>query len=245
MKSIIDPLPTIQTEQELESLFSPAWSEQHYSWYKDIDGEYNYTSYLTLNLLTKNCSTINKVIGKTDHQLQINRYHENADAFIENDKYASENGSWFGIEACRHRNRPILAISYKKAIMNKDKKIAGVLGYILNFIEADKIKTLVNKLDLNMELFNYEKNTSVKLLTTDNLINLTRREAECLYYTLRGKTAKSIALILNISPKTVEFHIEQLKNKFEVMNKSQLMDKAIELGYGDVLPVSFITNKQI
>lgn len=62
-------------------------------------------------------------------------------------------------------------------------------------------------------------------------MSLTNRESQVLYYTLRGKTAKSIARVLNVSTKAAEFHIANLKKKFGCSNKSQLIERAIDDGY--------------
>lgn len=65
-------------------------------------------------------------------------------------------------------------------------------------------------------------------------IKLTARESECLFYLLRGKTAKKIATILGISHRTVETYVDYLKIKFQALNKSELIEKAIEKGYFNI-----------
>jgi len=55
-----------------------------------------------------------------------------------------------------------------------------------------------------------------------NLEYLTRREIECLKWYLRGKTAPEIAIILNLSPRTIEGYINSIKNKTQCFNRSQL-----------------------
>lgn len=57
---------------------------------------------------------------------------------------------------------------------------------------------------------------------------LTKREAECLYYLVRAKTAKEIALLLNISPRTVESYIDTLKMKLECNSKIDLVLRSQE-----------------
>lgn len=66
--------------------------------------------------------------------------------------------------------------------------------------------------------------------------NLTNRESECLFLILRGKTTKDIAKFLEVSPRTVETHIDHIKIKLGVCSKSEIIHKAIELGLVDVIP---------
>lgn len=56
--------------------------------------------------------------------------------------------------------------------------------------------------------------------------SLSRREKECLGYLMRGKTMREIALTLNLSVRTIEAYIENLKNKFGVTRKSELLELA-------------------
>lgn len=60
---------------------------------------------------------------------------------------------------------------------------------------------------------------------------LTKREAECLYFLSRAMSTKKIAQILELSPRTVEVYINQLKIKMNITRKSALIEKAIELAY--------------
>ncbi len=75
-------------------------------------------------------------------------------------------------------------------------------------------------------------------------LKLSDRQTEILFYLLRGKTVKKIALLLNISPRTTEDYLEQLKNKFNAINKHELIDKAINLGYLNLIPERLF-NKQL
>ncbi len=54
-------------------------------------------------------------------------------------------------------------------------------------------------------------------------IILSKREAECLCYMAFGKTMKEIAICLNLSPRTIEFYIDNMKKKTGLSSKSQLL----------------------
>lgn len=59
---------------------------------------------------------------------------------------------------------------------------------------------------------------------------LSDREQGVLEWTAKGKSTAEIALILNLSGKTVDFHIENVKRKLQVYNRTHAVAKAIMLG---------------
>lgn len=54
--------------------------------------------------------------------------------------------------------------------------------------------------------------------------NLSKREYGCLQYIARGMTSKESAKIMTISPRTVEVHINNIKEKLNCFRKSQLAE---------------------
>lgn len=74
-------------------------------------------------------------------------------------------------------------------------------------------------------LLNTEKDRqrNIKLHT---LAELTKRQAECLYYLTKGKTAKEIAELLCLSHRSIEHYIEAIKIKWDCKNRSKLIEKA-------------------
>lgn len=59
---------------------------------------------------------------------------------------------------------------------------------------------------------------------------LTAREREILRWTSEGKTAEIIGAILNISTRTVNFHISNVLTKLVAVNKVQAVAKARTFG---------------
>lgn len=82
------------------------------------------------------------------------------------------------------------------------------------------------------------------MLTNHLNIKFTKREMECLYFIIRGKSAKIIADHLCVSRRTVEDYVNKLKIKFSVKNKYELISTAVRLGYFNVVPNRF-QNKKI
>ena len=59
------------------------------------------------------------------------------------------------------------------------------------------------------------------------LLQLTRREAEVLLWISRGKANREISAILDISPRTVNKHLEQVFEKLEVDNRAAAAARAV------------------
>lgn len=56
---------------------------------------------------------------------------------------------------------------------------------------------------------------------------LTPRERECLNFYVKGRTAKETAIALNLSHRTVEEHLNNLKNKLGCKHKRDLLAKSL------------------
>ncbi|MBI2786629.1 MAG: hypothetical protein HYX60_10185 [Legionella longbeachae] len=70
-------------------------------------------------------------------------------------------------------------------------------------------------------------------LSTNTLIydtTLTKKETECAYLLCLGLSAKTISCIMNLSMRTVESYIEQIKNKYLIEKKSLLPIKLVNSG---------------
>ena len=52
----------------------------------------------------------------------------------------------------------------------------------------------------------------------------TKREAECMTWLLKGKTINSTATLLEISPRTVEYYVKNMKIKTGCRTKFELID---------------------
>ena len=58
------------------------------------------------------------------------------------------------------------------------------------------------------------------------LVDLSDREIECLTWSARGKTSSEIAQILDLSKRTVDFHIENARRKLNVATRIEAVVKA-------------------
>lgn len=56
-----------------------------------------------------------------------------------------------------------------------------------------------------------------------NNLHLTKREAECIFFLLRGFTIKKVASTLDLSPRTVEFYLKNVKHKLACKKKNEVL----------------------
>lgn len=113
----------------------------------------------------------------------------------------------------------------------------GVFG-LLSFVRAGpaltpgeismlrrQLQMVTNLLHLSM----YER-VDVPAISCIGDVSLTLREREILRWTSEGKTAEIIGTILNISTRTVNFHISNVLTKLVAVNKVQAVAKARTFG---------------
>ena len=65
----------------------------------------------------------------------------------------------------------------------------------------------------------------------DDFVTLTEREREVMQCIARGLSSKQCAQELGIAPRTVERHVENLRNKLNARNKPHLVAKALAGGH--------------
>ncbi|MBX9586087.1 MAG: helix-turn-helix transcriptional regulator [Gammaproteobacteria bacterium] len=141
---------------------------------------------------------------------------------------------------------------------NKNK--GCIINYYLNHLEALKIftsyfqneaihiinksieSTPINLYNLPNEFLsksNFEpkditqkqQNIFLQKHNLTEINTITPREWDCLKLSLQSMSSKECAKILKISHRTVEFHLENLKNKFKCSNKKELISKASFIYY--------------
>jgi DNA-binding CsgD family transcriptional regulator len=61
-------------------------------------------------------------------------------------------------------------------------------------------------------------------------VDLTQREKECLLWATEGKTTWETSKILNISERTVTFHLQNVQGKLGASNRQQAVARAVSLG---------------
>lgn len=165
-------------------------------YWKDLDGIYRgHNSFATQDLVKKGYKK--GVIGAKDTDL----FETNiANSFQQNDQRAlSTQSKQIYLEKVCPLNgdqKSILQLSVKSPLLDQNNNIHGVLGTTYGISQLN---------------------------THQDLVTLTKREVDCLAFLYCGSTMKNTASCLNISPKTVETHIESIKNKLCCLNKSEII----------------------
>lgn len=96
------------------------------------------------------------------------------------------------------------------------------------YAKTKRLLSRVQKTAFNLQDFSDNKeeshslNSNFYLGPKYNHQYLTRREIECLIWLVKGKATPAIALILNLSTRTVEKHIENIKRKLDCHTQCQL-----------------------
>ncbi|MBY0280630.1 MAG: helix-turn-helix transcriptional regulator [Alphaproteobacteria bacterium] len=83
-----------------------------------------------------------------------------------------------------------------------------------------------NALNPLTEIINLIKIDKFLINGPNGLVTLTKRESECLKLLGTGKSAKEVAAVLQISPRTVECYVNQIKEKTGCYSKSKLLKSA-------------------
>jgi DNA-binding CsgD family transcriptional regulator len=109
----------------------------------------------------------------------------------------------------------------KQPVVRKNE-IIGVIGNA-QLVSSTIQSSLLALQYQDKKLTNIKSKYEIK----SNYPELTKRESEILYHLIRYYSAKLVGQKLNISPRTVEKHIEFIKEKFNVKSKNQLIEYAI------------------
>lgn len=83
---------------------------------------------------------------------------------------------------------------------------------------GEKIKEFMKETNINRYCINTKK----------NVVCLSPREVECLLHLSKNKTTKETAKLLNLSPRTIDAYIENIKKKLDCKRRSQLIEIFLE-----------------
>ena len=114
-----------------------------------------------------------------------------------------------------------------KNLIDAAAKNRGIVPYDSSLLDmnTDYHDTLFPQKKLIDNVFSISNNSNILRAS------LTKRELECICWLTKGKTTPEIAIILNISSRTVEKYITSLKHKLGCYTLFQLGKKIDSLGF--------------
>lgn len=118
--------------------------------------------------------------------------------------------------------KQVEVLTYKVPLYDKKGIIIGIAGISFKLNENNSANLLKylnpkNTFELNTDLINKTG------------LPFTSRETEVFHYLMQGKTAREIGHLLSISNRTVECHINSMKEKMNCRKKSELIEKVLKL----------------
>lgn len=183
-----------------------------------------------------------QMIGKTYYDMHC-KASEQHESFVEQDKAILKNnghGKIFGLY-CYDNDQWKIIMAEKYPLKNERNEIIALVSYISDLTHSNIVD--VSKF-LNLTR-NKQGSGPIAIKQNGFLIDgqhpdivLSTRQSELMFFLLRGEPIKKIAAILNLSQRTLENYIDDLKHKFNCYTKSELISKAISMGYFNYLPNS-------
>ncbi len=131
-------------------------------------------------------------------------------------------------------------LTKKSPLYTQDNRLFGVLCHCREISANTFQKFSMSIASADQYFHRKTKGTeqSYQIVNVDNI--LSKRELECLFFLLRGKTAMQIADILFLSKRTVENHLANIKMKLGCNKKSDLFEFGIIHGYLNIIPESLL-----
>lgn len=175
------------------------------------------------------------IIGKSDYQMP---WQFLANKFIEQDILSLQGKTQFTIE----ENPPdqkgdiSLALLKKSPFFSKQNNIQGVMcvGFEISRACYKDIFSLFMASNLQFKDFARIPDINKRDFLYGEL-KFSKRQAQLISYLLKGHSKKSIGKYLNLSPRTIEFYLNNIKDKLGCTNKTDIVDKAFELGFIDLM----------
>ncbi len=113
-----------------------------------------------------------------------------------------------------------------KAWLHKPEKKVDLIFHIAERSLTIRYFKMVNDNEHLLRIVEHDS-----LLDADTLqktLSITKREAEVMLWVIQGKTNREIADILNLSPRTINKHLEQVYAKIQVDNRTAATSIAIQ-----------------
>lgn len=197
------------------------------TWVKNSDFQYIAASKRLIQLI--GCVSEKNFYGLDDYDQP---WVQHADVYREEDKQILSGKSIAFLHPAKlFSGDDIVIVSRKYPLYDQKNEIQGIIGNVTIASSPQLLRNMseLQNVDFEISLQNFYEEP-------DFTSTLSKRESVCLFYLVRGKSAQDIANILHISKRTVEKHIENIKDKLNCKKKSEVIEKAIECGLINLFP---------
>lgn len=179
----------------------------------------------------------------TDHEAHC-LVRQLAHQFIDEDQYVIKEAQSMQIlgyySYCHHQHEKLgVFLGSKKPLFGAQNQVNAIL---CNFSEISSLNlTLINftyALHQYDEYRYYHKRgqNSYRIEPMYSGTTMSERQSELLFYLLRGYSVRDIADKLNLSKRTIESYLTEIKNKFNCHSKKDVIEKAIDAGLLHIIP---------
>lgn len=172
------------------------------------------------------------------------RAAEDANLFLQHDQIVKHRGIFrFVGYYCYTGGDWKTIIGERYLLRNKQNEPAGIAIHFNDFTRSGLIDISRFLIHHNTRFhgINTKKQVIFSIEDCYSELCLSEKQSECLFFLLRGKTAKEIAVILQLSSRTVEDHLGEIKSKLKCRTKSEVIEKAIASGYMNIIPKNLIS----
>lgn len=203
------------------------------AWAKDKNHQFIASTKQTLDVV--GIKKLDNLLGITDYDLPC-KLSELADDWEtqESGLLTSKSSIKVMTYANWSSNESSCLLAEKNVLTNKDGDVTGLYCITMEMPQSRVMPYMMMSIPDSKIM----KNGQLTIVLEDHYRGLTilKRETQTLFYLLRGNTAKEIAQRLNISPKTVETHIQNIKLKAGCLSKNELVEKCISEGLIHIVP---------
>lgn len=101
----------------------------------------------------------------------------------------------------------------------KEAWILGDISFGYKYVGSDGVANAKSERDMRIAKLQ-------QVLNSNNAgVKLSTRQVECISYAMSGYTAKEIAIDLGLSPRTIEYYFDLIKDKCNCTSKRELLHK--------------------
>lgn len=180
-----------------------------------------------------------KILGYTDYDFPWQEY---ADTYRAHELDALAGKNYSTLSPLKDGNGDIRFFLHNKA--GKKDATGNIIGILCHAVEI--FNPVLQKALFDLHENSPTENTTLLLGKKFDNVELTKREEEVLFFLVRNMTSKKIGQILKISPRTVESHLEHIKQKTSCKTKYELIDFCHKTGLAQILigkqPLKMLTS---